>query len=312
VLIVTNMYPSPAHPSDGVFVARQVEALESIPGVETEVVYLDTIRRTSAYMTGRSAVRRATRQFAPDVIHIHYGLTQLAIPRSSVPSVVTFHGSDLAIAWQRRVSLALLASRCAAVVVSEEMRRALPSDVPTVVVSSSVDVQAIRTALAEKTRRPLADGGVTRIAFGSSPSRPEKDFALFSATVERLRVHHGIAVEVVVVEGVAPERVPSILCDVDVLLLTSLREGSPTITKEALCCGTRVVSTDVGDMREQCAALSGCRVAETRSADELAQLVLAAISEEPPVPELSLERYDPLRAARRLLELYRSVAGDHR
>jgi hypothetical protein len=50
---------------------------------------------------------------------------------------------------------------------------------------------------------------------------------------------------------VAPDQVPQWLNASDVLLMTSLHEGSPTIVKEALACGLPTVSVDVGDVGEQ-------------------------------------------------------------
>jgi glycosyltransferase involved in cell wall biosynthesis len=46
----------------------------------------------------------------------------------------------------------------------------------------------------------------------------------------------------------------------DLLLLTSLAEGSPNVVKEALACNLPVVATDVGDVREVLDGVERCRV----------------------------------------------------
>jgi glycosyltransferase involved in cell wall biosynthesis len=47
----------------------------------------------------------------------------------------------------------------------------------------------------------------------------------------------------------------------DVILVTSLSEGSPTIVKEALACNRPIVSVAVGDVATQVEGISGCYIA---------------------------------------------------
>ena len=46
----------------------------------------------------------------------------------------------------------------------------------------------------------------------------------------------------------------------DVVLLTSVTEGSPNVIKEAMACNCPIVSTDVGDVREVLGNTEGCYI----------------------------------------------------
>ena len=53
----------------------------------------------------------------------------------------------------------------------------------------------------------------------------------------------------------------------DVLLLTSLSEGSPNIIKEAMACNCPIVSTDVGDVKENIYNTEGCFISSYDPSD---------------------------------------------
>jgi glycosyltransferase involved in cell wall biosynthesis len=42
--------------------------------------------------------------------------------------------------------------------------------------------------------------------------------------------------------------------------MTSIREGSPQIIKEAMACGCPIVTTDVGDVKKVISTIEGCYI----------------------------------------------------
>jgi glycosyltransferase involved in cell wall biosynthesis len=95
----------------------------------------------------------------------------------------------------------------------------------------------------------------------------------------------------------------------DVLLVTSLSEGSPVTVKEALACLTPVVSVPVGDVGSVVAGLPGCAVV-ARDPRLLADAVVRARgTRDPALRERALE-FSYERVAARILEVYaRVLAG---
>lgn len=307
VLIVTNMFPSDEHPSDGIFVKRQIDALKGASsGIEIEVCYIDTVRNKGAYVYGFVAVLSSLYRFRPDVIHIHYGLTQLMCwPIIRTPVVVTFHGSDLTIPWQRAISRSACKRKWKLIVVADRLREYLSSSVGAVTIPCGVDSKKFLIDR-EGAKRELgfADGECV-LLFGSNPGRSVKRYDRFEACVANLqgRIENVRAVRL---SDVPVSDAPKLIAASDVLILTSDREGSPIVTKEALCAGTRVVSTPVGDVAEQFQGFSGCGVSSWDPAD-LADKVIAVLGQRRPDRAKAAKVYDHSVESHRLIEVYQSL-----
>src|SRR5581483_11077004 len=110
--------------------------------------------------------------------------------------------------------------------------------------------------------------GFRYILFAASPANPIKRYGLAQAAVDRL--HPRYRAKLIVATGVEPTLMPDYMSACDVLLLTSLHEGSPNVVKEALACNLPVVSTDVGDVSERIKSVEGCVLCESDDPQVLA------------------------------------------
>ena len=321
LLAVTNMYPSAARPAYGSFVREQVESLRAV-GVDPHVLFIDGRTSKAEYLRDFRRVRRAARgEF--DLIHAHYGLTGFfALLQRRLPVVITYHGDDLLgttgldgrLTLKSRVARALgrwAAARAhAVVVVSPELFEALPEG-PTrqraQVLPMGVDLARFSPVPREEACRALfLDPGRRRVLFAADPRLPGKRFGLAEAAV-RIARRHDASVELRVVNGMPPERMPLEMSACDALVLTSIHEGSPMVVKEALACNLPVVSVDVGDVAERTRGIAGCRLVPpepTAIASALGEVLHAGTRGD---GRRVVESVSIGRVAEKLVTIYRSV-----
>jgi len=98
-----------------------------------------------------------------------------------------------------------------------------------------------------------------KILFGGDPLRVEKNYKLANEAINQLTE---FKIEVKFLKGIPYNKVPKLINEVDLILLTSKYEGSPNIIKEALACNKPVVSTDVGDVKDLISDIEGCYIAQ--------------------------------------------------
>jgi glycosyltransferase involved in cell wall biosynthesis len=302
------MYPTSAEPWFGSFVRDLVEDLRSID-LDVDVLSFDGRADTSEYLRAAARLRERLRAQHYDLVHAHYGLTgAVALFQRRVPVIVTFYGTDAGyVRWKRRVSWCvsrvaepIFVSRAAARRVGLPGARVIPTGVDTSLFKPGSRVEARRLLGWSDDRPHVLLPGARRL--------PVKNAALFDAAVEEVR-RQIPEVAAKSLEGFTRDEAALVLRAADVVLMTSLSEGSPVAVKEALASGTPVVSVDVGDVAEMIEGLPGCSI-RSRDPRELAQGVLDALSPLcPDVLRARAEEFARTRVAQRVAEVYEEVAG---
>lgn len=250
-LVVTNMYPSAAHPALGSFVRDQVTALRRLPDVELELHAFDP-GGPGAYVHAATELRRRYRGERFDVVHAHFGLTAWpALAVRGARHAVTLHGTDVAHPRSRAITLAALPFMDLVAAVSAPLARELPRRAGEVaVLPCGVDLERFKPIPRAEARRALGlEEAGPYLLFPSSPSRAEKRF-------DRARDVAG-EVPLLVLDNVEPSDVPLWVNAANAVIVPSEREGFGLAALEALACDVPVLATPVGIAPEALDGVAG-------------------------------------------------------
>jgi len=273
ILLVSQMYPGPADPDLGVFVAGLERGLIA-DGHDVVRAVIDHRggSRTKYLRLGADALRAAWR-FRPDVIYAHFlapagALAALASLAGPAPLVVTAHGRDV-----RNIGAvpgALQATRAACrrarvvIAVSDYLRRELVARLPELdgkveVVDCGVDLARFRGRDAEEARRAIGwDGQGPRYLFVGTLDARKNPLRLAAAHErlgmgqlaligdgplgQRLAGRPGVSL----VGRVPHPRVAEWVAACDVLVQPSLVEPFGQAILEAMASERSVVATRIG------------------------------------------------------------------
>lgn len=227
----------------------------------------------------------------PELIHCHtlFPAAGLAEPLASawqVPLLGTVHGWDYDVARLGRLAPyeARLTAGLSALVVVNEDHVGIGHELgaPRVeCIPCHAEVAGERVGTWSGSARAAGEKRA-RLLFPAHPDRAEKDHGLFLAAINDLE-SRGWAVEHDALGGVARTDVWRRMADADAVVLTSLREGSPLVPKEARRIGAPVASVPVGDVADY---LPETVIATERTGAAVAEAVLAALDGDVDWPDL--------------------------
>ena len=290
ILIVGNNKPGHFAP----FVEEQARALQ-LQGCE--VVFFGVQGKGIwGYLRCLPTLMRAIKQYQPDLIHAHYGLSGLlANLQRRVPVVTTYHGSDInkpnilrfskiamrlsvhnIFVSQRNVTLALSPNS----LITYRLKKRytlLPCGVNLPLPWCELQTHWVEQLTLNQWVQEKLNAGVKHVLFAGAFNNAVKDPELAKAAINEL-ASEGVEVELIELKGYNRDQVNALMYNCDTLLMTSKTEGSPQVIKEAMACGCPIVSVDVGDVAERLSGVEGCYVVHSREPAVIAEALKKAIA----------------------------------
>lgn len=268
ILVVANYNTGCFSP----FVIEQMAALRNAGAmVET---YGIVGKGFFGYLRNIIGIRRKVQDYHPDLIHAHYGLSGLcANLQRQIPVITTYHGSDIhSGGWVHMLSGITMRLSSYNIFVSRKLKDLAGYNRANVsIVSCGVSLDDMSIIERDVAKKQL---------------RCERRFVLFAgaynnevknALLAKKAMLQITDVDLVELSGYSRQEVNLLMNAADCLLVTSHREGSPQVIKEAMACGTPIVSVDVGDVKEVFGDTEGCYIAE-RTPEDIAEKIEMALA----------------------------------
>lgn len=322
VLHIVSSWPTSEKPYLKPFIVSQIKSLGR-NGVAVDILDLRATENTFNYIIGvvRLWKRLLNRRY--DIVHAHYSYCGwVGVLQRKVPVVVSFMGNDLfgvlnSRGGQRIVGYfnilfsTLLVNFAEAVIVKSSRMKELINADHVYVVPNGVDFELFRPMQDKAVSQLYAGKRNKTILFLGDPDDPRKNFRLAVSAVQILKQKYP-DVELVVPFGIHAQQVNAYMNMADVLLCTSLQEGSPNVIKEAMACNLPIVSTDVGDVREVLGNTEGCYIASFDKEDLAKKLQLSLEYGKRTNGRENIKYLEINNVADKIINIYRQVCGSKR
>ena len=291
------------------FIEEQIVALQA-RGIEV-LRYGITGKGIIGYLRELPALRRAIRQYRPNLIHAHYGLSGLlANLQRRVPVVTTYHGSDInlpsilrfsKIAMRLSAHNIFVSKRSASIALglcatsndlkdfkdlndlkegATEKNTLLPCGVNIPLLWSELQHQQVGQLTLNQWVQSKLDKEIKYVLFAGAFDNAVKDPTLAHQVIEIANNTTCAAgdIELIELKGYTRNQVTALMYNCHALLMTSKTEGSPQVVKEAMACGCPIVSVDVGDVAERTSGVEGCYVVTSREPKDIAEALQKALA----------------------------------
>ena len=174
-----------------------------------------------------------------------------------------------------------------------------------VIIPNGVNLKDFYPINKNTARKKLGWDNRIYILFSADPNRPEKNYKLASAAISTIK---DADINLIPLVGIPYPLMNYYYNACDLLLLTSLYEGSPNVIKEALACNCPIVSTNVGDVSERLSGVDGCFICDFKPADVALKIKLALKHKKSIKGRISIQDLDQIKIAKQIIAVYEKVA----
>lgn len=301
------------------FIEEQIAALQAC---NVEIIrYGVTGKGISGYLRELPHLKRMIRIEKPDVLHAHFGLCGLLATLASIGLhtlvVVTYHGCDINAKKNRPFSqMAMRLSAWNIFVSHRQMLNAFGTEQRANKHSNwSIIPCGIDTRLFDRENccEKWFENRFTSknyVLFAGSFDNFVKGPELAKQAVDVYNtIHPEQPIELLELRGYTRDEVVTLMHKCNTLLLTSIREGSPQVVKEAMACGCPIVSVDVGDVAERLDQMEGGYVIPSRDPHDIATALEQAIhfGRTKGREQLLEDGLDNAQIANKLIDIYTKI-----
>lgn len=203
----------------------------------------------NAYIKSILPLKKCIKQNKYSIIHSHYSLSAITAALTfEKPLIVSLMGSDIKarsfLKWIIRFFYHFFWNIL--IVKSEDMKLTLGLK-NVHVIPNGIDLNHFKPLDRANCLKKIGwNPSKINILFAANPKRKEKNYILAK---QALKILNQKKVFVHFLNDVPYKLMPLYYNSADIVLLTSLWEGSPNVIKEAMACNCPIVATNVGDVK---------------------------------------------------------------
>jgi len=244
-----------------------------------------------------------------DIVHAHYSMSAFVASLSGArPLIVSLMGSDVKSDKLFKVFIHLFNKLFwnKTIVKSEDMKLSLGIK-ETQVISNGVDLDMFKPLNQLECKKKLGwDFEKKQILFAANPNRHEKNYPTAKKAFSKL---DEVNYELKVLQDVPKNQMSLHFNAADLVLLTSLWEGSPNVIKEALACNRPILSTNVGDVSTLLSNVNGCNIIEEDTQDIASKIKFSIenFSVSNGRKKVKSLKIDSINVALKIIELYKEI-----